>query len=388
MLLWCFMLIRFWIYVWSQSKVLLGWWLWDAWLRLRWNLLESWWIHFMLTWSNRYSRIGCRSSLSWTCFIPARGLVWLVLSAISCVSLLSKPTRALTLIVLAITMFRFMACLRCLWVETGWLWERLAAIWLSWNTWICPMPLAQYFRIILILCEFILILVHDLLYGILASFTSSSWSAQVVYRASSWIRFLVVHWLRLHVLMEMALLLKVASWLRAGLVGPSSWNNISWLGSTSLLCWFTVISLVELLSSMLLAIVRVVSVLVAWLFRVALLPITAGFRIFSILTWSTSSKIALSWLGCRTTYPVSWILRLCFSLASNTSLVFISKILIWLIHLLAFRHRLFGWATRAHPSCASQTGWLSCWSQLLLWSVFSWAAVQAEVIGVRVKVPL
>jgi hypothetical protein len=141
LLLRCFMLRRFWIHVWSQCNVLLSWWLRDTWLCLWWNLLERWWIHFMLSWTDRNGRIRCSCSLSWTCFVPSRRLVRLILSTISRLSLLMKSIRALTLIVLTIPMFRFMACLRCLWVETSRLWVRLAAIWLSLYTWIVTVSL-------------------------------------------------------------------------------------------------------------------------------------------------------------------------------------------------------------------------------------------------------
>jgi hypothetical protein len=211
------------------------------------------------------------------------------------------------------------------------------------------------------LSKFILVLVHYLLNWVLASFTTSAWPVQVIYRAPSCILFLVVHGLGLHVLMQIILLLKVAGRLRAGLVSSSSWNDISWLGSTCLLWWISIVSLIELLSSMLFVIVWIVSVLVSRMFRMALLSITTRLRILSILTRSTSSKITLPWLWGLTTDPISWIYWVCFSLASNTSLVFISDVLIWLIHLLAFGYRLFGGATMTNSCCASKSSWLGSW---------------------------
>lgn len=254
-------------------------------------------------------------------------------------------------------MLRLVACLRCLRVEPWGLWQRLTAIWLAWNmlllyTGICPMPLTQYFGVILVLGEFILILVHYLFYWVLTSFTSSSWSVQVVYRVSSSIRFLVIHRLRLHILMEMALFLEIACRLGARLVSTRSWNNLTWLRSSSVFCWFTVVSLIELLSGMLLAVMRIVSVLVTWMFRMTLLAITTRFNIFSISTRSTCTK-ARSRLGWSTTNPVSWIYWLRLPLASNTSLVFVSQVLIWLIHLLTFGDWLLGWATSTCACCTS-----------------------------------
>lgn len=341
----------------------------------------------MLSWTDRYGRIRCSCSLRWTCFVPSRRLVRLILSTVSRFSLLTKSIWALTLIMLTIPMFRFVACLRCLWVETRWLWVMLAAVRLNLNTWIVAMSLTQYFRIVLILSKFILVLIHYLLDGVLASFTTSSWPAQVIYRATSCILSLVVHGLWLHVLMEIILLLEVTCGLRAGLVGSSCWNDVSWLRSTWLLWWISIVSLIELLSRMLFVIVWIISVLVTRMFRMALLSITTRLRILSILARSTSSKITLPRLWCLTTNPISWIYWICFPLARNTSLVFISDVLIWLIHLLAFRYRLFSGATVTYSCCTSQSSWLGSWCQLLLGSILWRTTIKAEIIWIWVKVP-
>lgn len=154
----------------------------------------------------------------------------------------------------------------------------------------------------------------------------------------------VVHRMRLHIWVEIGLLLEITSRLRSSLL--RGLYNLTRLRSCVVFSLVSVVSLVELLCGVLLVVVRIVPVLVTWMFRVALLAIPTGFNIFSIRRRNAWAK-ARSRLSWNSSDSVSWVNWLRFSLASNSSLVFLSDILIRLIHLLTFWGWLLGRATSA-----------------------------------------